>query len=376
MKRIFVLFLALSLLLCACGGTPEVPTTQATEAPTTEAPTTEPTTEATEPPTTEATEPPVLYRNPLNGEPMDEVYMGRPTAVVINNNIHCLPQYGIRQADLMYELETEGDVTRYMAVFSDLSNIGSIGPVRSTRTFFNNIAVSYDAPLIHCGGSDPGLSGHYDSSGDRIDNWNHINEQYNGDYFFRDYDRYYSGYSWEHTLFTNGELLMQALADKEYTEHTETFLEQQGAEYYYGLQFDDEVVLEGEAANSITVKFRRGKTTTMTYNPETGLYEASQYNRPHIDAAVDEVMAYRNVVVLYTSQWGKSDSSYVRSYYELSGEGTGYFACGGQIIPIKWQRDNLRGCFTYTLEDGTYITFGTGATYVGVTSADPCVTYE
>ena len=367
MKRIFVLFLALSLLLCACGGTPEVPTTQATEAPTTEAPTTEPTTEATEPPTTEATEPPVLYRNPLNGEPMDEVYMGRPTAVVINNNIHCLPQYGIRQADLMYELETEGDVTRYMAVFSDLSNIGSIGPVRSTRTFFNNIAVSYDAPLIHCGGSDPGLSGHYDSSGDRIDNWNHINEQYNGDYFFRDYDRYYSGYSWEHTLFTSGELMAKAMADKGY--NTDEVLD-------YGYQFSQDVQLDGQAANNVTVQFRGDKKTVMEYNAETGLYEAHQYGKDWVDGATGENAAFRNVLVITTPQSNKQTRHGNHSFYVLDGTGDGYFAAGGQMIPVKWHHEGVDGPFRFTLEDGTPITLGVGKTYCAIIDVSGSVIAE
>ena len=63
MKKILALTLALTLLLCGCGGanaaapetTAAAPTVEQTQAPTTE-PTTVPTTE------------PEVYRNPLNGE--------------------------------------------------------------------------------------------------------------------------------------------------------------------------------------------------------------------------------------------------------------------------------------------------------------------
>ena len=374
MKRIFMVLLALSLLfaLCACGAeTPTKPSTEATEAPTADVPTTQ-VTEVT----TEATEPVVLYRNPLNGEPMETPYEGRPIAIVINNQIDAQPQYGISEADIIYELETEGDITRNMAIFSDLSDVGTIGPVRSARVFFNNIALSFDAPLVHCGGSEFALKGHVDETGTKIDNWQHINEMYEGSYFFRDYERYNSGYSWEHTLFTSGEQMMKVLEAKDYTKHTAAFLEQQTSELNYGLQFADEIDLNGETANKVTAVFLLGKTTSFTLDPETGLYKASQYKKDHMDAGAGKCMAYRNVLVLYTTKWGKADSSYVRSFYDLMGEGSGYFACDGKIVPILWHRDDYRSNFTYTLEDGTPLTLGVGSTYIGISAAKTYVKYE
>ena len=95
-------------LLCACtpagaGDTPPETTTEATTETTTET-------------TTVATDPPVLYRNPLNGEPMKQAYAGRPVAVVVNNLKQALPQQGISQADIIYEIEAEGGITRMMAL--------------------------------------------------------------------------------------------------------------------------------------------------------------------------------------------------------------------------------------------------------------------
>ena len=150
MKRIFALILAASLLIL-CGCTQEAPYPETVPAPSTDA--TQETTEPTTKPTTEPTEPPVLYTNPLTGEPMDSLYTGRPTAVVINNIKACLPQYGIGAADMIYEFEVESSVTRLLAIYTDFTDVASIGPVRSTRTYFNNVAEAYDSPLIHCGGS-------------------------------------------------------------------------------------------------------------------------------------------------------------------------------------------------------------------------------
>ena len=140
------------MMLCACGKQVPAETT-----PTTTAPTTTPTTEPTTEPTTAPTEPPVLYRHPLTGAPLDEPWSGQAVAVMINNLKKAMPQKGISQADILYEVEVEGDITRCLAIFTDLSKVADIGPVRSARTAFNSLAVSYGAPLIHCGGS-PGLA--------------------------------------------------------------------------------------------------------------------------------------------------------------------------------------------------------------------------
>lgn len=363
MKHLIPLFLVLSLLLCACGG-PGEETTAIIET------TAEATTAATTEATTEATTAPVAIRHPLTGEKLDAPFTGRPTAIVINNLVDALPHYGVSQADMLYEIETEGGITRMLAIFSDFTDVGSIGPVRSNRSFFNNVAASYDAPVIHCGGSPGGLNGWYDSSADVISNWEHINEQFNGSYFFRDRDRYnYQGYAWEHTLFTNGEKMLKGLEDKGFNKTYE-----EGTDF--GLTFDEEVALTGDSANTVTVTFRGDKTSTMTYDEASGLYQMSQYRSEYKDAGNGERMSFRNVLVLYAEQWQIFDGQYYRSYYDLIGSGKGHMAIDGKIVPILWERPTLRDHFSYTLEDGTPVTLGVGKSYVGIVADSRTVSYE
>ena len=108
MKKLIALLLIASLILCGCGAS----TPAATEATT--APTEAPATEATEAPTetTEApTEPPVVYRNPLNGEVLDEPYTGRIFAVTISNIRDALPHYGTMEADILMEMWVNGSTS-------------------------------------------------------------------------------------------------------------------------------------------------------------------------------------------------------------------------------------------------------------------------
>ena len=312
----------------------------------------------------------VLYRHPLNGEPLEEPWTGRATAYVINNIEDCLPQYGISKADFIFELETEGGITRLLAVFSDLQDAGTIGPVRSARTFFNSISKSFDAPIAHCGGSVRGIRGYHDLTGSKISDWAHLNAQtYEGTYFFRDYTRYNSGVAWEHCLFTDGEKSLALLNKLGYNTVNE-----EGTDY--GYRFADDAAVDGEIAAQITVNFKWWKTTTLTYNAKTGLYEADQYGYNHIDGQSGETLAYKNVFVLYTNQTGKHDGTYTRSYYDLIGSGEGHYAIGGEIIPIKWSREDLDSPFVYTLEDGTLLTLGVGMSYVGIVDDSKVATYK
>lgn len=352
MKRLLILTFILCLILCGCGKE---------DIPIVTLPSTEATTGATTEPTTEPTEPPVLYRHPLTGEPLDEPFTGKPVAFSIGNTKAALPQHGISGADLFFEVEAEGGITRFLPIITDLDAVASIGPVRSARTFFNNLAAGWNAPIGHCGGSDRGIKGYYDLTGNQIPDWNHIDQfTYGEKYYYRDKDRYNNkGYAWEHCLFTTGEKMQAALNDLKYNT---------GEVLDYGLQFDENVSLEGEAATEITVSFLGKKTSEFTYDASTGLYSIRQYDRDLIDGTNGEQLSFKNVFVLYAKQEKQRDTGYVRSYYELIGSGDGYFAVNGKIVKIKWSREDVKKPFVYTLEDGTPITLGVGKSYVGISS--------
>lgn len=364
MKRLFCLLLVLSLLLCACGKkAADVPT----EAPT-EATTTVPTTEATEPATeaTEAPTEPLGTVNPLTGEPLEEAYTGRPVAFSLNNNSACLPQHGLDDVDWLFEVETEGGITRCVGIMTDPSQSGAIGPIRSCRTYFLNISVSYNAPLFHCGSSTFADANQYSFS-ESLSDWDHVNEKSTSKYFYRDNYRYESlGYAWEHTLFTSGELMAQAMADRGYDQTS-------GEVVDYGYRFSQDVTLDGQAADSVSIKFLGSKNTTMTYDADSGLYLAHQNGKDWVDGDTGENAAFRNVLIISADQ-SKVDSGH--SFYDLDGTGDGYFACGGKMIPVKWHHEGVDGPFRFTLEDGTPITLGVGSTYCAIVSTNGSIVAE
>jgi hypothetical protein len=80
----------------------------------------------------------------------------RPFAVLVDNVVG-YPQFGLRAASQVHELPVEGGLTRLMLVF-DRTDPDRVGPVRSARDYFVELARSMDAVLVHDGGSPGALA--------------------------------------------------------------------------------------------------------------------------------------------------------------------------------------------------------------------------
>ena len=377
-KKKWIIALAIVLAVVLCAGAAvmllyrngilgkEEPTTQTT----TQTTTVETTTEAT----TIVTEPPILYRHPLNGKPIDAPLTTRPVAISINNIQACLPQYGISKADILYEIETEGGITRFCGLFTDLKNIEQVGPIRSARSYFNNVSAAFDAPLVHCGGSKTGAKGYYDFT-HKLKNWEHLSVDASGNntksVAFRDLNRYKKlGYNWEHTLFGRGPKLLSKL------KKTYDMVEEKGIDY--GFVFEDAVVARGETASSITIKFLGTKKTKMKYDETTGKYMMSEYGEELTDELTKEKVGFNNVVVVFADQTKKrfNNKGTLLSYYDMIGTGEGYLAINGKIEKIKWTRKKVTNPFSYAYTDGTPVTFNVGNSYVAVVDPKGSVTYK
>lgn len=330
MKKTIALLICLCLFLSACGKqpAPTVPsTTPSTAAPTTEpttVPTTEATTEATTEPTTVPTTEPVLaYRHPLTGEPLAEPLTVRPVALCSNNYKAAQPVLGISHADIIYEHITEGlgSETRMLAVYTDLNFDDKLGSVRSARTYSIDLASSLDAIYVHCGGSSMAL--------DKLakSRYPSLNEYYNGDYFYRDSERKAAGLKHEHTLVTEGNLLLKGLGTKDLDL---TISE----DAYYGFEFSDEADLSGEAAQNITIQYynNNGKYTIMSYDKTDGMYYGAQkWGKKQgavADGNTDELVPFKNILIIKSKVTGAGDGSHV--YMKLTGEGEGFLARDGE----------------------------------------------
>ena len=81
----------------------------------------------------------------------EEVNNTRPITVMVPNT-KTASQYGLSSADVLYECNVEGSITRLMALFQDWNDFDRIGNVRSCRDYYVYWSFEWDAFYIHFGG--------------------------------------------------------------------------------------------------------------------------------------------------------------------------------------------------------------------------------
>ncbi len=131
----------------------------------------------------------------------------------------------------------------------------------------------------------------------------------------------------------------------------------------------------GGRAWVVKVPFSNYKTGVFNYDEATGRYFVEEYGAPLVDGNNGQQVAVTNVVVIRASC--KAIDDYGRMRVDLSGySGDGWFACGGKMVPITWEKKGLNDPLTYALEDGAPVTFGQGSSYVNIIPLSNEITVE
>ena len=355
-----LLVVVISLTTCSRGEEPHLPVDVTTPPPTipqpeeSEEPIIEEPEEPEPEPEPEEPEPEPGPVNPLTGlEVETDISQNRPLAIVINNLRAANPQLGISKADIIYEVLVEGGITRMLAIFQDVSDVGIIGSIRSARTYYVDIAQSYDAVFIFAGGSPQAYSALFSRDITRLDGvagrWTNI--------FYRDQHRRTSmGYA--HSMVTSGELITEWLP-------TYDLRLELPEEYERAISFaEDGTPADGEPAADVSVRFSSGKSTVFEFEEDDGLYYVSQFGAPYTDGNDEAQVAVTNILVLKTSVSFIPNDDAGRLDVRTIGSGTGYYISGGKYVEIEWSREDLDSQFEYTLADGTLFPLGQGKTYI------------
>ncbi len=285
----------------------------------------------------------------------------RPVAIMINNIKVSLPQRGISQASIIYEALAEGGITRLMAVFPDVNKIPDVGSVRSARHYYLSFANAHDATFVHFGGSKYVLD-YIKNNG--VKTINFLSSQ--GSY--RDKNRV-GKIPYEHTAFTSGDRLVKALKSKNISLDGKI-----NDAYKFG--DNSKLMVSGSGATDITVPFSSYTKATFTYNKESGKYEKGQFGAAHIDESTGKALEFTNVFILQT-EISLMNANSKANYIDVKlNSGSGYYACGGKIIPISWSKGGINNEFKYYTTDGKELTVKEGKSYVGVVKNSTDISYS
>ena len=332
-----VILLIVAVLVLTGGGDGEV-----------EAVATTTTTEAT---TTTTTEPP-RTTSALTGLPVEQGVLDAPVVAVKIDNVDgkSTPQLGINQADVVYEIQVEGSVTRLLSLFQS-EDYGPIGPVRSARGSEIGLLEELNRPLFTWHGENGVLGPQVRAAQVQARSINEI-----GGLFYRE-----PGRPAPYNSFVQGSAQIRETADEGSTGPAEpifTFAE------------------EGEAASptatpatTVNIRFTGGAGgAPVDYAWDGTLWLRSQGGRPHVDSDGTQV-AVENVIVRFVpavDSGTRDKAGSVVPTAQVTGEGEVWVFSQGTVTVGTWRKADNTSITEYLDADGNPIKLTPGQTWISM----------
>lgn len=305
-----------------------------------------------------------MVSSTLTNEWIDEsIANNRPIAVMFPHDKAAMPQQGIADADIVYEIYAQSTEPRMLGVIKDWHNMEKIGNIRSCRDYYVYLALEWEALYVHYG-----LVYYADDILSRAD-VNHIDGcgRDGGAFPANAPNAFYriSDKKAPHNVYTSGELLQEACSDLGFD------LEYR-KDYYYPdhFKFADEKspnTLSDVKGSFDATKIDMSKAfgvdkPTLEYNESDGLYYRTMYGSPHKDANGKQ-LAFANVVVQNTYAEARDPHNYW--YYQVHDDTRdGYYFTQGKGIHVTWKKTENYEPTKYYDDDGNEVVFNTGKTMI------------
>jgi len=132
-----------------------------------------------------------------------------PIALILDNFSESRPISGINFASIVYEAPVEADITRFLVIFNQETLPDKIGPIRSARPYFAELAQEYSGLFVHAGGS-PDFLQKVKNREYQIYNLDEISGD--GKYFWRDNQR-----DKPHNIYISKERIIEVIENKNLT---------------------------------------------------------------------------------------------------------------------------------------------------------------
>lgn len=299
--------------------------------------------------------------NLITGEPLAEGQTAgtRPVAIMINNAPAAMPQRGIASADALFEMVTEGGITRMMAVFSDRAAVPRTGPVRSARDQHVQFAIPLNAILVHIGGSvyaDNLLTQyHYPT----------IDGLYLGaTSFWFDDARKSAGYAQEHCWYTDAVLIAAGMEKN-------SVAADGASQPLFNFADPGTKPTPASSATGLSFSFSESAPVSLHYDSATSRYAKTAFGSPQIDESTGEQLSFDNVILLFADITLKNpdDPNNLVTDFALGG-GSGYYFCNGGYLPITWRKGNPEDALRLFTSTGSELSVAPGKSYVAVIGND------
>ena len=253
------------------------------------------------------------------------------------------PLYGISSSDILVEIPTEGDTTRYIVFTSNAKKLGKIGYISPTRAYIYNISNFFNIPLISYGNDDSLV---YDS----LSHSSHF-----------DLIKY-SGYHYtEYSLFnyTNGDLLTAGLNNS----GIGNMVTLPTLPYKFN-NFGNANIIGSISAKSVTIPISSTATTEFYYSASDEKYTMRQNGSVKKDLLNDYALSFDNIFILSADTVTYENENSTQMIMNTLGSGKGVYISHGSAQSITWTTDS-HGDLTFYDEAENQLTVNRGSSYIG-----------
>jgi hypothetical protein len=301
--------------------------------------------------------------NILTGQEIsDSVLNARPFAIMVENSPDARPQSGIINADVIFEVVDEGGVTRLVTIYSS-KEPDLVGPVRSTRPYYAEIARSFDPVLVFWGtapqfyavvgnlGLDY-LSPLGDSTGNSSVVANFVDPgNGEGKDAIRDATRVAP-----HNAYVRLPRMKEIATDIGYS--------LEGGQSPFNFKEDAPEGDRGKDISDITIDFSTAAfKVDYKYDSASNTYLRSSGGKASLDRESGDQMAFNNVIVLFTDIKNSGDEA-GHMLIRTTQTGDAYYFMDGKVLEGTWGRNSALDPFSFKDKDGKTILINRGKTYV------------
>lgn len=288
---------------------------------------------------------------PLTGMDADEAVDKRIVGVMVNNHTKARPQTGLSKADMVFEILAEGQITRFLALFQS-ETPEEVGPVRSAREYYFDLANGYDALYVYHGAANF-VNDMIRKRG--IDHLNGSLYDNDGILFKRESSR-----KAPHNSYLQFDAVYDTAEREEYDiTHS-----------YKPLPFlDKKAEITGDPANHVTIDYTKntlGTVVAFDYDKNSGKYIRFSDKEKTVELDSGEPIQVENVFIVETKHKVFDDEG--RREVDLTSGGDGYLIQKGKVQQVQWENQDGR---IIPLKNGKPIGFVPGKTWVNVVPKSP-----
>ena len=332
----------------------------------------------------------------------------RPMTVMIENHQDSRPQSGLQSADIVYEAVAEGGITRFMGVYycnivSGSTNKYDVGPVRSARTYFLDLASEYaDYPLYtHVGGANcsapkdpvtgrqagPCTTNKKAQAIEQISSygWNNKGTWSDLSQFSLSYkacrrepERTGQIRDTEHTMYCSTAELYNVAAERGLTNMTVANKTSWDKNYRSWIFKQKDAPAESITAPKISFDFWSGYkdySVVWDYDQIKNTYLRSNGGQKQIDYNSGDQLFTKNLVIQFVKET-RSVDEHGHMLYDVIGNGKGLLFQNGTKEEIIWSKANRISRTIFKDKSGKEINFVPGMVWIEILPIGNIVSYE